>query len=60
MSDGIELQEVIFTAITCDFELGAKANDGAGPFSPRNGLFDVVQIAIEVHRPLIQVASSHL
>ena len=60
MSDSIELQEMIFTTITGDFELGAEANNGAGHFSPRNGVLDVVQIAIKVHRPLIQIARSHL
>lgn len=60
MGDGVEFEEMVFAAITGDFELGAEADDGAGFFSPRNGFLDVVHIAIEIHCPLIQVAGGYL
>lgn len=60
MSDGVEFQEMIFAAVTGDFELGAEPDGGARLFGPSNGFLDVVEVAVEIHSPLIQVASGHL
>lgn len=60
VSDGVELQEMIFAAVTGDFELGAEPDDGPRLFGPSNGFLDVVEVAVEIHSPLIQVASGHL
>lgn len=56
----VEFQEMVFAAIAGDFKLGAKADDGAGFFSPRNRFLDVLHIAIEIHCPLIEVAGGYL
>jgi hypothetical protein len=51
---------VIFTATTGNLELGSKSDDGAGLFGFGYGFFDLLGVGIKVHRPLIEVASSHI
>ena len=50
---------MIFAAIASDFELGTEPDDSACFFSPSDGFLDVVEIAVEIHRPLIQVTCGH-
>lgn len=59
MVNCIKLEEVVFAAIAGDFKLGAKANNSANFSSPSDGLLDVLHVAIEVHRPLVQIARSN-
>ena len=51
---------MVLAAITSDFELRTEPNDGAGVFGDGYGLFDLVSVAIEVHGPLVEIASGHL
>lgn len=51
---------MVFTAIASDFELRAKPNNSTSFFSPNYRFLDVLQIAVEFHCPLIQIASSNL
>lgn len=50
---------MIFAAITGNLELGTEPDDGAGMFGLGYGFFDLLCVAIEVHSPLVQIASSH-
>ena len=60
MIDGIELQEMVFAAIASDLELGAKPNHGTGLLGFSDGLLDVLQIAVEIHGPLVQITRRYL
>lgn len=60
MANGIKFQEMVFATIASDFKLGAQPNYCTGFFSPRDGVLNILHIAIEIHCPLIQVAGSHL
>jgi hypothetical protein len=60
MSDGVELQEVVFAPIASDLELGAEPNRRTGLLSHGYGLLDILQVAIEIHSPLVQITRGHL
>lgn len=59
MSDSVELQEMVFATVTSNLELRSEPNDSAGLFSLGYGLFNVLSVTVEVHSPLIEIASSH-
>lgn len=50
---------MVFAAIAGNLELGTEPDDGAGMFGLGYGFFDLLCVAIEVHSPLVQIASSH-
>lgn len=56
---GVLLEEVVLTAVSGELELGADADGGARCLGPGDGLLDVAEVGVEVHRPLIQVAGGH-
>ncbi len=60
MSNGIELQKMVFTAITSNLELGSKPNGCTGLLCHGYGLLDLLQVAIEIHGPLVQITRGHL
>lgn len=59
MGGGVLLQEVVLAAVAGELELGADADGGAGGLGAGNGLLDVAEVGVEVHRPLVQVARGH-
>ena len=60
MINSVELEEMVFAAIASDLKLGTEPNHGAGILSPSYGLLDVLQIAVEVHCPLVQITGCDL
>lgn len=60
MRNGIELQEMVFAAITSNLELGTETNDCTSLLGHGNGLLDLLQVAIEIHGPLVQITRCHL
>lgn len=59
MRGGVLFEEMVLAAVSGELELGADADDGAGGLGPRDGLLDVAEVGVEVHRPLVQVAGGH-
>lgn len=59
MCGGVLLEEMVFAAVSGELELGADADDGAGGLGPGDGLLDVAEVGVEVHRPLVEVAGGH-
>jgi len=53
---GVLLEEVVLAAVAGELELGADADGGAGSLGARDGLLDVAEVGVEVHRPLVEVA----
>ena len=51
---------MVFAAITGNLEFGSEPNGSAGFFGLRYGLLDLLRVAIEVHRPLVQIACRNL
>lgn len=60
MVDGVKLEKMILASIACDLKLRAEADDSTSLFGLGNGLLDILQVAIKVHRPLVQIASGNL
>ena len=56
MGGGVLLEEVVLAAVAGELELGADADGGAGGLGARDGLLDVAEVGVEVHRPLVEVA----
>lgn len=59
MLGGVLLKKMVLASVSRELELGADANYGAGGLGPRDGLLDVAEVGVEVHRPLVQVARGH-
>lgn len=59
MRGGVLLKEMVLASVSGELELGADADYGAGGLGPRDGLLDVPEVGVEVHRPLVQVARGH-
>lgn len=59
MCGGVLLEEMVLAAVSGELELGADADDGAGGLGPGDGLLDVAEVGVEVHRPLVEVAGGH-
>jgi hypothetical protein len=53
---GVLLEEMVLASVSGELELGADADYGAGGLGSHNGLLDVPEVGVEVHRPLVQVA----
>ena len=56
MSDSVQFQEMVFTAIPSNLKLRPEPNHSPSLLSLGYGLLDVVDIAIKVHSPLVQIA----
>lgn len=56
MRGGVLLEEVVLAAVAGELELGADADGGAGGLGAGDGLLDVAEVGVEVHRPLVEVA----
>lgn len=59
MRGGVLLEEMVLAPISGELELGADADDGAGGLGPGDGLLDVAEVGVEVHRPLVEVAGGY-
>lgn len=59
MCGGVLLEEMVLAPVSGELELGADADDGAGGLGPGDGLLDVAEVGVEVHRPLVEVAGGH-
>ena len=59
MIDCIEFQEMIFTAIASDFELGSKSDDSTRFFGSCYGFLNVLQVAIKIQCPLVQITGGY-
>jgi len=53
---GVLLEEVVLAAVAGELELGADADGGAGGLGAGDGLLDVAEVGVKVHRPLVEVA----
>jgi len=60
MVNSVEFQEVVFAAITRNLEFRTEPNGGAGFFGLGYGFLDLLCVAIEIHRPLIEIACCNL
>lgn len=60
VDDGVLLEEVVLAAVSGDLELGADPDDGAGGLGAGDGVLDVAEVGVEVHRPLVEVAGREL
>lgn len=60
MVNSIELEEVIFAAITGNLELGSEPDGSAGLFGVDYGVFDLLGVTVEVHGPLVEIAGGNL
>lgn len=56
MGGGVLLEEVVLAAVAGELELGADADDGPSSLGALDGLLDVAEVGVEVHRPLVEVA----
>ena len=59
VQDGVALVKVVLAAVPGDLELGTAAVARTAGLCDADGLLDALQVAGEVHRPLVEVAGGH-
>jgi len=59
VQDGVALVKVVLAAVPGDLELGTAAVARTAGLCDADGLLNALQVAGEVHRPLVEVAGGH-
>ena len=54
--NSVDLEEVVLAAVAGDLQLGAEPEPTARGLGNSDGLADALQVAVEVQRPLVQIA----